>query len=152
MKTILFLCTGNYYRSRFAEIFFNWHAAREQLTWKADSRGLALDTMNLGHMSRYTLDRLHELQIPVDEYLRPPKDLQLDDLKSAQHVVAVKASEHRPLITRRFPEWLEKVEFWEVHDIDCAVPEEALPHLEKEVSGLMKRLKLCPSDDRKKAG
>ena len=27
MKTVLFLCTGNYYRSRFAEIFFNWHAA-----------------------------------------------------------------------------------------------------------------------------
>jgi protein-tyrosine-phosphatase len=23
-RTVLFICTGNYYRSRFAEIFFNW--------------------------------------------------------------------------------------------------------------------------------
>ncbi len=26
MQTVLFLCTGNYYRSRYAEILFNWNA------------------------------------------------------------------------------------------------------------------------------
>jgi protein-tyrosine phosphatase len=102
---------------------------------------LALDSLNAGHMSRYTTSRLVDLQMPVDEYQRDPKDLELVDLNSAHHVVAVKASEHRPLITRRFPEWLDKIEFWEVHDIDCARPEEALPHLEKEVLGLMQRLR-----------
>ena len=36
-KTVLFLCTGNYYRSRFAEILFNSVAGRMGLPWKASS-------------------------------------------------------------------------------------------------------------------
>ena len=43
VKTILFLCTGNYYRSRFAEELFNHHAERAGLDWVAQSRGLALE-------------------------------------------------------------------------------------------------------------
>ena len=144
MKTVLFLCTGNYYRSRFAEIFFNWHASRQELPWRATSRGLALNEMNLGHMSHFTFERLASLQMPVEDYLRDPKDLDASDLRSADHVVAVKASEHRPLISDRFRDWLDRIEFWEVHDIDCARPEEALPHLEKEVLGLIQRLNASP--------
>ena len=40
---VLFLCTGNYYRSRFAEALFNSLAKRAELNWTADSRGLATD-------------------------------------------------------------------------------------------------------------
>ena len=42
-KTILFLCTGNYYRSRFAEVLFNSLADRMGMPWRASSRGLALE-------------------------------------------------------------------------------------------------------------
>jgi protein-tyrosine phosphatase len=42
-KTVLFLCTGNYYRSRFAEVLFNSVADRMGLPWRASSRGLALE-------------------------------------------------------------------------------------------------------------
>src|SRR6266446_4485609 len=51
VHTVLFLCTGNFYRSRFAEIYFNWLAPREKLLWRADSRGLALDPTNFGPLS-----------------------------------------------------------------------------------------------------
>jgi protein-tyrosine phosphatase len=59
-NTVLFLCTGNYYRSRFAEHFFNALATREALSWQADSRGLALErgVGNLGPVSRTTLRTL----------------------------------------------------------------------------------------------
>jgi hypothetical protein len=40
-KTVLFLCTGNYYRSRFAEALFNSVAGKMGLPWRASSRGLA---------------------------------------------------------------------------------------------------------------
>ena len=43
VKTVLFLCTGNYYRSRFAEELFNHQAERADLDWIAQSRGLALE-------------------------------------------------------------------------------------------------------------
>ena len=140
MKTVLFLCTANYYRSRFAEILFNWHATQTELAWRADSRGLALFSDDLGHLSQDTVDRLVRMEIPLDGYRRYPKDLNLSDLEAAHHVVAVKGTEHHPLVSKRFPEWLDKIEFWEVHDIDCARPEDALSHLEKEVMGLLQRL------------
>jgi low molecular weight protein-tyrosine phosphatase len=138
-KRILFLCTGNYYRSRFAEILFNWHAELRGLAWKAESRGLALDLFNLGPMSGFTETRLQSRGISFDAYQRLPLDVTLEDFATADHVVAVKEAEHRPLIQRRFPEWLERVEFWQVHDIDFARPDEALPHLERHVDELVER-------------
>ncbi len=61
-------------------------------------------------------------------------------LEAAHHVVAVKETEHRPMLERMFPTWVERVEFWEVHDLDCAEPDEAIPHLEGEVMDLIDRL------------
>jgi len=37
MKTVLFLCTGNYYRSRYAKILFNSKAEEMGLDWNAVS-------------------------------------------------------------------------------------------------------------------
>jgi protein-tyrosine phosphatase len=42
-RTVRFLCTGNYYRSRFAEALFISVAVRMGLPWRASSRGLALE-------------------------------------------------------------------------------------------------------------
>ena len=36
INRVLFLCTGIYYRSRFAEHFFNWLAETDGLPWRAD--------------------------------------------------------------------------------------------------------------------
>ena len=140
-QTVLFLCTGNYYRSRYAEILFNWHAQQERLAWRAQSRGLEPDPFNVGPMSRNTMAALQKLGIPLEEHLRLPLRVTADDFRAAQHVVAVKEAEHRPLIERGFPEWLQRVEFWHVHDLDCCGPEQALPHLDREVAGLLERFK-----------
>ena len=52
-NTVLFLCTGNYYRSRFAEVLFNSVAGKMGLPWRASSRGLALERgfNNVGPMA-----------------------------------------------------------------------------------------------------
>src|SRR5438874_13453165 len=89
-KRILFLCTGNYYRSRYAEIFFNWHAQQRSLSWKAESRGLAIDGCNFGPISRHTIARLKERGITTDECQRFPVPLSEADPAAADHVVAVK--------------------------------------------------------------
>ena len=140
MKTVLFLCTGNYNRSRYAEAFFNCHAEKRGVHWRSVSRGLALSANNPGAMSSHTRARLAEQCIDCQPYDRFPMDVSHEDFATAEHVVAVKRSEHRPLMQRRFPEWLQKVEFWEVHDLDCATPLEAMPHLEAEVLALLQRL------------
>ena len=55
MRTVLFLCTGNYYRSRFAEIVFNSLAREAGLAWRAESRGLAVErgAGNVGPLSAH---------------------------------------------------------------------------------------------------
>jgi hypothetical protein len=59
MKQVLFLCSANYYRSRFAEHQFNWLAPQAGLEWRADSMGLDKNRGNhLRAMSRYAVEAL----------------------------------------------------------------------------------------------
>jgi len=102
---VLFLCTGNYFRSRFAEILFNHHARSLGLGWRADSRGIALElgAANIGPISAHTLRGLAECGVPVQESQRFPLQLTEPELRRAGHVVAVKEAEHRPLLDWKFP-------------------------------------------------
>jgi protein-tyrosine phosphatase len=139
-KRILFLCTGNYYRSRFAEIFFNWQAQLRGLFWTAESRGLALDGCNYGPISRHTLQRLKQQGIVSANDQRFPLPVSEADVVAADHIVAVKEAEHRSLFEAKFPKWRERVEYWHVHDLDCATPDAAMPRLESELMRLLERL------------
>ncbi len=140
MQTILFLCTGNYYRSRFAEIYFNHHAQKRGLPFVADSRGLALEPLNPGPMSRNTMRWLESLAIPIPPNPEFPRSAQVVDFEVAGLIIAVKEAEHRPLMERKFPEWADRVEYWHIHDVDCATPDDALPLLERRVAELLERL------------
>lgn len=139
-QTVLFLCTGNYYRSRFAEIYFNWHAGRRGIPYVADSRGLALEPLNPGPMSRNTMRWLESLSIPIPANPALPRAARRQDFEQAGLIVAVKEAEHRPLMQHQFPDWADRVEYWHIHDVDCATPNDALPLLEKQVAELLERL------------
>jgi protein-tyrosine phosphatase len=141
MKTVLFLCSGNYYRSRFAEHFFNYHAKIERLRWRADSRGIVVGRHNNpGPISPFAAERLDDLGIPLNGSLRFPQQLTEADLSSADLVVAVKETEHREMLDELFPDWADQVEYWHIDDLDYADPQEALPMLENKLRALMERL------------
>ena len=140
MSRILFLCSGIYYRSRLAEILFNWHARQRGLKWTAESRGLALDLTNNGPISRHTTSYLAARGILSDTCERLPLAAVEADFAEAHRVIAVKETEHRPLVEARFVKWRDRVEYWHIHDLDCASPEEAIPQLEREVLNLLERL------------
>lgn len=135
--TVLFLCTGNYYRSRFAEHFFNEEAQRRKLAWQASSRGLQPSQENLGFMSRDALDRLRELDMEPRAPLRLPMDLALSDLDAATLTVAMNEVEHRPLMAVRFPEWTERVRYWRIYDVDVVDADAGLAAIEKAVMALL---------------
>lgn len=148
MKSLLFLCTGNYYRSRFAEELFNFLAPTECPGWVATSRGIAVDLggKNVGPIAHSTVEALHQrgVQFNLSE-AKTPRQLVVSDLEAADHIVAVKYAEHSPLLRERFSSWLalsdpSRIEFWHVHDIDVMAPQEALPLIEKLLAGLMRRL------------
>ncbi|MEO8903269.1 MAG: low molecular weight phosphatase family protein [Polyangiaceae bacterium] len=142
LPRVLFLCTGNYYRSRFAEELFNHWASAEGVPYRADSAGLwpACHTHNVGPMSPFAIGGLKERGVPLPAALRLPRDVTEEDLRSAAITIAVKEAEHRPLVLSRFPAWAERVEFWHVDDVGDAPPSVALPLLEHGVRELLVRL------------
>ena len=119
MRQVLFLCTGNYYRSRYAEAVFNHLAAREQIDARAISRGLRIDRtgMNVGPISKHAIERLRRREI------------------------ALKEAEHRAMLEANFPGWADRVEYWHVHDLDLATPDEALAMIEAHVERLIERIR-----------
>jgi predicted translation initiation factor SUI1 len=137
-KTVLFLCTGNHYRSRLAEALFNSVAAKMGLPWRATSRGLALErgANNVGPMAAAAAKALEAMGVPAGEAItRMPAQVTADDLKGAALVVAMKRAEDLPLLQERFPAWAERVEFWHIDDAPAA------PGLiEQEVMSLVARI------------
>lgn len=137
-KTILFLCTGNYYRSRFAEVLFVSVARKMSLPWSASSRGLALErgVNNVGPMATAAIKTLEALGVRDAERCgRLPAQVTIEELQQAEVVIALKRDEHLPLLQERFPECAARVEFWHVDDAP-----EALALIENKVMDLMARL------------
>jgi low molecular weight protein-tyrosine phosphatase len=130
MYKLLFLCTGNYYRSRFAELLFNTMAATHALPWQAFSRGLALDkgVNNIGPMSPFALDALRALGITSVEAERFPLQVEERDLRAAHRIIALQEAEHKLYVQERYPAWSHQVEYWHIRDV---VPTPAYNPLEE---------------------
>jgi protein-tyrosine phosphatase len=141
-RTILFLCTGNYYRSRFAEELFNTLATAADLDWRATSRALAIELglYNVGPISMHAKTALAARGIALPEPIRPPQQVTEEDLAGANRVIAMKEAEHRVYLSRRYPDWPDRVEYWHIHDLDKATADEALSQISDQVTALVKEL------------
>lgn len=141
MSTVLFMCSGNFYRSRFAEHYFNHHAPQQGVAWRAISRGFRLHPNNIGPISPHAVTGLSQRGIAIDDPNRSPIVATEGDFQAAGLVIAVKEAEHRPMMRARFPHWADRIEYWHIHDIDVAEPTAALGELEQHVQGLIGRLR-----------
>lgn len=139
MKNLIFVCTGNYYRSRFAEAWFNFKKGSDLDGWKAVSRGLMIECAPTS-ISPYTKDKIKKHKIPRACYQPIPVSLELDDLRSADLVIALLREEHFPMMKRKFPAWAKRIHYWDVQDLDVWEPEETLPAIMIQVGLLMAEL------------
>jgi protein-tyrosine phosphatase len=138
-RWVLFICTGNYYRSRFAEAVFNHHALRRRLPWRAFSRGLAIHLVD-GDLSPFARAGLKRRRICLAHTASPRASLRLADLRRARVRVALDAREHGPMLAAKFPAWLDRIEFWEVADVELTAPDRALKAIEAKVRKLLDAL------------
>lgn len=138
-QVVLFLCTGNFYRSRYAEALFNHHASREGLNWIARSKGFRphLATEDLSH---WAVERLEDHHIPRSLTRAKPGKLNALDLAESSLVIALYEAEHAPMMKEQFPRWMDRIRYWHVPDIDVTPPAVALAKIEHEVEALVRQL------------
>jgi len=156
LHRVVFVCTGNFYRSRLAEEIFRFYAKSSQGDPVAFSRGLMvngdLKGMHSGALSYLTAMGIDPAPV------RDPMPLMVDELISANHLVLLNKSEHEPLMEREFKAVYRKfvsrnaVTCWNVFDV-CAPTrgwkqdlrpgqplESALEHIHFAVKDLSKTL------------
>lgn len=130
-STVLFICTGNYYRSRLAEALFNYHAKVRGLRWRAISRGLAVDrVIEQDNLSCFTIAALAERGIER-RHTGPEKTaLTAQDLAEADLIIALCEPEHRPMIDEAHTIWVDRVIYWNVPDLPHWSPDQAVSEIE----------------------
>jgi protein-tyrosine phosphatase len=162
-KRVLFVCSGNYYRSRLAEILFNHEATTAGLAWEADSRGL-LDAKDLKGLSDHAVRFLQQAQLAdLAAAPRDPLPLDVEDLTAGDLVVAMCEGEHRSMIEQKFASIAKamlkagRLRYWNVRDIPgrphaivrllgggykgpCQPPESGTEHIAFAVRDLVREL------------
>ena len=145
--TILFLCTGNYYRSRMAEEIFNHYAEQDGLPYRAISRGLArimIGQGNVGPMSRAGVESLIKLGIKPRNSTSYPRAVSSKDLGTATRVIALCKSEHEPMIRKRFPRHALDVLYWDIPDVGQMPVTDAAARIRSLVLELINSLNTTP--------
>jgi len=143
MQNLLFLCSGNYYRSRFAEDYFNHLAKNKGLKWKAFSKGLSENMPspnNPGPISVHTIQALSQRNIESNNLGRYPQKVDNQDFIKYEKIIALSKLEHGPMLSDRFSQHLDKVEYFEVGDLPLEEPKAAMSKLSMLVEQLVSEL------------
>ena len=175
MPTVLFLCTGNYYRSRFAEILFNhlaWHRhaispgkplppasasfptapttpAPSPSTptppsspaafhchrfpqWAMGNRQWAIPS-NPSPDSRFPAARIRLSSATPPSHRSRPR-------RRPPHHRPQRIWNTAPLMENLHPTYADKITYWNIHDLDCAIPAESLACLESRLRALLRAI------------
>jgi protein-tyrosine phosphatase len=139
-KQVTFVCTGNYYRSRFAEALFNQKAHAANLNWHASSRGLNLVPWQLG-ISHYTKEELLKRGVSKDFWSSTPKKLTRGDITASDCIILMDETEHRRVFEKNFPQSDDsKIQYWHIPDSGQLKPALACARMSTEIDQLLESL------------
>ena len=133
---VLFICTGNFYRSRYAEAYFNCAARWSQSPHWAVSRGFRIDP-EIGPISTYTLTRMVERGIDAKLVENKAKMLYSGDIDRADIAICMYEKEHKPMAELFFESLEHRIIYWDIPDIDENPPNKTLDLIEKNVDNLL---------------
>jgi protein-tyrosine phosphatase len=136
-QQVLFVCTGNHYRSRFAEALFNQKAQKGKLSWRAISRGLNLVPSQHG-ISSLARRELVQRGVSSELWKGEPKALTEEDLEKSDWIILMDEAEHRPMLEKQFPRRADrKIHYWHIGDTGEMNPGKACREMTRDVEELL---------------
>ena len=136
---VIFVCTGNYYRSRYAEHYFNARVPGHG-GWRAESLGFQICPENVGPIAPAVCDRLRRRGIAPADVTREPRQLRAEELTEGDRVIVMDENEHRPYVEQDLPAWHARVAYWRIPDVGSMPAEQAFDLIEAEVDALLRQL------------
>jgi protein-tyrosine phosphatase len=119
---VLFLCTGNYYRSRLAEELLRYNARKVDLEIECDSAGLGNipNPSNEGFIGVAVLQYLQTRGIRSSSLERYPKKWSLSDIQAADIIVCMNEREHRVMFESQIRSFSDhrQIVYWHVPDVE----------------------------------
>ncbi len=134
-KTVLFICTANFFRSRYAEAYFNCMADWNKSPHKAISGGVSIDPL-IGPMSSYTMYRMVERGIDAKCSSPQSKRVYSGDIDAADIAICVYEKEHKPMMELLYESVENQIVYWSIPDINEISPNQSLDLVEKNVDVL----------------
>jgi protein-tyrosine phosphatase len=127
VKQFCFVCTGNLYRSKYAEACFNYLCIKNNVTNKrAFSRGLRVQpTEQYEHGESFTFpvrlaiptyNRMVKRNIPICLIGATNQMLDNYDCASSEKIILMNKDEHMPWMKQKHSEYLDRVECLEIGD------------------------------------
>ncbi|MDB2481529.1 hypothetical protein N9W84_00015 [bacterium] len=149
---VCFVCTGNYYRSRFAEAVFNHLAEECDVGHVAESRGFQISAADevakkYGELSPYTRDRMDELDIEERHTSSERQMIKKEDLKLFDLFIILDRSEHFSMVKEFVGEDEEMIDsaknfkYWGVKDVFDWKPSETLSAIFANVNKLFNEIR-----------
>ena len=141
MNNILFVCTGNIFRSRFAEEVFNHLCKINGVDATAFSAGLQVGRYKQRKIYRPAMSELERLKI---EPLRSNEDsVHINDIDVSiyDQIICMDEEEHKPMV--RSNELLSgfTFQYWNIVDMPKVSSDISLPKCYKKVESLIDQLK-----------
>jgi len=120
-KQILFVCTGNWFRSKFAETYL-----RSKGYTNVISRGIDVNNnkykeiRKLQKINKCVKKKLKQLKlIKFYNYNIVPTQLSNSDIKRSRITIAMDKKEHRKAIKSTFSKYSNNVIYWDISDVDA---------------------------------
>ena len=140
MKKVLFVCTANIHRSRFAEEVFNYFCAKHNKDYHAFSAGLRVGDYSFRKIYYPALENLKAFNIiPI----RPndlPKHIKDVDLENYDKIICMDEVEHKPMVTSDPKLSNYNFEYWNITDMPKVDSDVSLPICYKKVKNLLNEM------------
>ena len=140
MNRVLFVCTANIHRSRFAEEVFNHFSEKNNKGATAFSAGLRVGDYNFRKIYHPALDNLEKFNILPKRAEELSVHIKNIDLDQFDRLICMDKNEHKPMIQSDSQLSAFKFEYWDITDMPKVDSNISLPKCYKQVEALWNQI------------